>query len=336
VFAAPAGTRVVSASVGLQRVMVANELEALQIFDAEHDLEIDHVALASPSATSRSRVAARTADGIAVVELATGATVHVFAMPGVVSRIELSADGRRVVAVADRTSVAWDVDSGVELARWDASRTIAALSDDGARAIAVRTSSVEIWQLDGARAIQTIAIGREGLDAPRFDHTGTRLIARTGHAEIGSVVIWDIATGRKLREVRGALGASIGAAQVVVAFPDHVELWTARDAQLIGSVGRTAWGTADVTDDGALVALAQPVAGLFEIRDLATDHVIASVPLPREASLGVDSYQLRPTTVELSPDGSRAVATTAHTAIWLDLSPELRPPGTVANIVACR
>lgn len=142
------------------------------------------------------------------VHLVDAATRRPIARPSghehAVTRVALSADGRRALTVSEGDGVArvWDAGTGAELARWTTTSGEGDLSPDGTRAITARAGVAGQGEVAELRDVATGAVrwsveGRARGAAMRFSADGARVITRGDeHHEL--ITVHDARDGRAL------------------------------------------------------------------------------------------------------------------------------------------
>ncbi len=185
-------------------------------------------------------VLAGTKGGLAVVELATGAThTGTTAARDGGWRLAVSADGGRVAIVGDRGDLEVRVLPDLSpLVRLPTSARDARFLPDGSLLVA-EAEVVSRWRLPTTRA-SSVLRGRDGLTGVSFSPDGTRLATSHGRFE---GLIWDPAAAERL----AALPLGEGTAKAAAFTPDGAVAWFA----MTGAGGP--WRPEPLRADGAPV-----------------------------------------------------------------------------------
>ncbi len=343
-FSAPAGTEIFTSGDFSGERVVLSSPTGLGVWDVEHDRAVPHLLVRLPAASTRTRLAARSAGGIAVIGLADGATVAALPVVGEITEVEVSADGRRVLANGPTGVTIWDVERSAELARWSPEWHVGNLSDDGELVVAWREPSdrdpyAEIWRLSPPARIQTLAIGRDVIWNAQFSRDHKRLIAKQGAQLVGAVSIWDLSTGQRTRVIPGALTLRLDATgdQAAISFAHRHEIWRVKDAVRLATIPDLGYvTTVDTTADGAFVGVVEAVTATYDLLDASDGRVLESMPAPRVSVVSAEGYNIGTGLITFASDSSRAMISTRPNAMWFTVAREQRTPVEVAQIVALR
>ena len=192
-------------------------------------------------ALSAARAAAAAAGReIRVQSIPSGAVVGVIRAPAPVSTLGFRGDGRQLVALAGRTVLVWDVQSGRLLHHFDGGEGIVrvALAPDGQRvATGERSGTVRIWSAAGAK-LRTLFFHHEPVTDIRFAADGERAVtASEGSSD--NAALWDVASGRRVASLIGQFGTVTAASfsqdgrWILTAGPVSAAVWSAASGQLL-------------------------------------------------------------------------------------------------------
>ena len=154
-------------------------------------------------------------DGLRIREIASGKIVRrIEARSPATSAVALSPDGTRIVSAgAPSIPVLWDANSGRAILRLEgdvANVKSLAFSHDGRRiAAGSYDAPIRIWDAVTGRLVRTIQ-DTDGIYAVAFSHDDKHLLAGgegvanpAGGNAIKDVRVWDLATGKLIRSLKG-------------------------------------------------------------------------------------------------------------------------------------
>lgn len=182
---------------------------------------------------------------LAVVDAATGETIHLFDGLAGLASVALSRDGRRVAidtfdAAAGQGDLSvWDVDSGKRLVRWPGTRTPAnclAFSPDGSRLAAAGGDSARVWVWNADTGqVLGVSAAPSGIRRLTFSPDGQLLVAADAVGErlyvmnaLGTEVRRTLTAPRK---VGGLAFSPDGHRLAAVGIEGHVQLWDTESGQ---------------------------------------------------------------------------------------------------------
>jgi WD40 repeat protein len=216
-----------------------------------------------------------------------------------VASVLASSDGKTVVSLGtDNTVRRWDRATGKELGRLQAppGTTCVAFSSDGrTAAFGGRDATIHVYDLVTAQERHQLAGHTNGTVALTFAADGKALASR-GSSD-GMIRVYDVATGKDLKQITLAPGAAPPAPRGVVAVPGI-------------PVNASRPGLA-FSPDGRILAAFEPArrqaGGAIGLYDVVTGKAIRQIELPPQAAVVSFAF---------SPDGrSLAAATAAQTVI---------------------
>lgn len=224
------------------------------------------------------------------VDLEDGATIRDFGHGAMVTCLDFSGDGSRIVtAGADKAVCAFDVASGDQLTRIEHADDLkrVAFSPDGIRiAVTCADRKLHLWNAETGEKVREM----EHPACPwgvAFSPDGTQVMTGTGGVLTGkpsdlmiqpeednTLRIWDVESGKLIREMRGHTHtissiayAPNGRRAVTASFDRSVRLWDLEAGKEIGRVDGQGWCTeAAFSFDGSLILVSGGAEKNFEER----------------------------------------------------------------------
>jgi WD40 repeat protein len=290
-------------------------------------LPLTHPSLDAPIVTSAQRIAGKTLDGVAVVDVRTHATRELAVAE--VSGLQLSGDGRCLVVMHPAAPPEiWDVDRGTRLVTLDgATRAIA--SPDCRRAVAWTGSAGSIptiWDVE-LRARSALLPASDARPVG-FSLDGTRVaVVEQVTAPSHAVSLWNTETGTAVMTRRdvsvepsfdptGRWLTTIGAVDRVVT------IWRTRDGTIHDSFPGELLLGAQVSADAGLVAGIGDYGRAVLVMSATDGRILARWPID-QAGPSVTETGFRPPSglTWWTPDSRSIVSQAAGVAIWSTSNP---------------
>jgi WD40 repeat protein len=342
-FHAPIGTMIAATSAeGTRAVTVAGE--SLEIWDVDSGRRIPHEVLREPHDASGNLLAARVADGVAIVDMRTGdrkATVPVNGIDDLdLDALDVSEDGRfLIVKHKQGRAAAWDVSRGVEIVHWEPGDFPTGIATGGDRVVVWKATTTdphaEVWSLSPPRLEQRIDINVPGGNA-WFDRARARVVLSAANEDLTTV--WDLTSNRRLRSLPGTGFPRLDATRTILAVvapgaQPHVELVRLSDGKTITTIPlELIAGFADVAPNGDWVAASAPIGSHAQVWD-GVGRLVSVIPHARMGTFGRDTFQLKLGRVDFSRDGARLLAWDDHKVVVVPIVVEERSADDIAQIV---
>ena len=331
---APAGAMVRDVSRDGRRA-VLEHAGRLEVRDTATRAAVAHEPIAAPFglAGNGQRLAARTADGVAVIALADGATVARLPIAAA-DALALDHGGARLLVTAgDGPPQVWDVAAGKVVATL-AGAGDAILAADGRQALAWKGGEPPVlWQLDGGRPPRALD-GAGGDFAPiGFSADGTRVALHVGAADAGRrLALWATADGARVAEVAGASDAAAfdpaGTLVTAIGVDGVVKVVRARDGAVLSSFVGERWTSAQSDAGGRLVVAVDERSVTVSVLDAADGRVIAQWPVLHAPLMPTEeAFTMAPGAAWWTADGTSIVARSGDVTVW---DAEMLPAGAAA------
>ncbi len=321
--AAPPGGELLEVDPTGARAIIARAGQ-LEIWDVAGGTRVAHQALTPPYALAAGgqRLAARTADGVAVLDLASGATLATSARAGL-RTLALDGAGQRLLA-GDGAGAPEVIElrTGRTLATLAGARE-AILSDDGRRALAWREGAPPVvWDVDAARPLRVLADVDAGFAPVGFSADGRRLALHVGvEGSSRALGVWDTGDGRRVAAVLVASDASRfdpgGTMLTAIGADGLIRALRAEDGALIASFVGERLTSAQIDARGALVVATDRRDAAVSILDARDGRVLAQWPIRHTLSIPTEEgFTLGHNLSWWTPDGAAIVARGVDATVW--------------------